>query len=50
MVSVRNPANGARFRARVVAKGKVLVDATQPVETTQMLRGAARDGGGERSR
>jgi len=26
-VLVRNPANGARFRARVVAKGKVLVDA-----------------------
>ena len=49
-VSVRNPANGARFRARVVAKGKVLVDATQPVEATQMFRGAAGDGRGEHGR
>ena len=50
VVSVRNPANGARFRARVMAKGKVVVDATQPVETTQMPRGAAGDGRGEHSR
>ncbi len=44
VVSVRNPANGARFRARVVAKGKVLVDATQ------VLRGPARDGRGDTGR
>jgi hypothetical protein len=44
VVSVRNPANGARFRARVVAKGKVLVDATQ------VLRGAAGDGRGDSGR
>ncbi len=50
MVSVRNPANGARFRARVTAKGKVLLDATQPVDATQMSRGAPGDGGGGASR
>ena len=49
VVSLRNPANGARFRARVVAKGKVLVDATQLVDANQMSRGAA-GGGGERGR
>lgn len=46
LVLLRNPANGARFRARVVAKGKVLVDATQRVDPNQMLPGAA--GGGRR--
>ncbi len=50
VVPVRNPANGARFRARVVAKGRVSVDATQPVEATQMLRGAAGDGRGDDGR
>jgi len=49
-VSVRNPANGARFRARVVAKGKVLLDATQPVEATQMSGGGAPDGRGDDGR
>lgn len=50
LVTVRNPAGGARFRARVVAKGKVLVDATQTVDPAQMLRGAARGGRGEPGR
>lgn len=50
LVVVRNPANGARFRARVVAKGKVLVDATQPMDSTPMRRGAARGGRGEPGR
>jgi hypothetical protein len=50
LVAMRNPANGARFRARVVAKGKVLLDATQPVEATQMLRGAAGPGRGDLGR
>lgn len=40
LVVVRNPISGARFRARVVAKGKVLVDATQ------MVGGAAAGGRG----
>jgi hypothetical protein len=44
LVVVRNPAGGARFRARVVAKGKVMVDATQ------MVRGAAARGRGEPGR
>jgi hypothetical protein len=50
MVLVRNPANGARFRARVVAKGKVEVDATQRVETSHVLRGASVGGGSEPGR
>jgi hypothetical protein len=50
LVEVRNPANGARFRARVVAKGKVLLDATQPVDAGPMLRGAARGGRSEPGR
>jgi len=50
LVVVRNPANGARFHARVVAKGKVLVDATQPVDATQKLRGAVAGGRSEPGR
>ncbi len=45
-VLVRNPANGARFRARVVAKGKVLVDATQLVDAGRgvVVRGRSEPG------